>query len=113
MAAAASGQLTQNPLQKVWVPLSLHRLRRRGCEFGELGGVGVKGFVGGVGVLRSADLLNLVKSSPPPPNGLDQSLKRGDFGGLYCSGAADLLKSCPPPPPQKQLYPNSPTAPPW
>ncbi|XP_042751064.1 6-phosphofructo-2-kinase/fructose-2,6-bisphosphatase [Lagopus leucura] len=30
MAAAASGQLTQNPLQKVWVPLSLHRLRRRG-----------------------------------------------------------------------------------
>ena len=82
MAAAASGQLTQNPLQKVWVPLSLHRLRRRGCEFGELGGVGVKGFVGGVGVLRSADLLNLVKSSPPPPKWLGSEFKEGGFRGV-------------------------------
>uniref|UniRef100_A0A8B9VPX6 6-phosphofructo-2-kinase/fructose-2,6-biphosphatase 1 n=1 Tax=Anas zonorhyncha TaxID=75864 RepID=A0A8B9VPX6_9AVES len=30
MAVAPAGQLTQNPLQKVWVPLSSHRLRRRG-----------------------------------------------------------------------------------
>ena len=68
MAAAASGQLTQNPLQKVWVPLSLHRLRRRGCEFGELGGGGLKGegFGGGVGVLHCCRPPKYCYILPPP-----------------------------------------------
>lgn len=118
MAAVASGQLTQNPLQKVWVPLSLHRLRRRGCEF-----LGVGGFEGslwgGWGCCAAADppqSYEILTPTPPLPHqpacGRDVSFKGGFEGGVWSAVVLQApLNPVPPPPPKATVpqFTNCPT----